>query len=258
MRELPVDSAAEMPPGERRRGPVRNIVWVTLRAGTREAYGTRSALAAGGPPLPLTSGMWIEAGPSACGVVGSAAMPDADVLWRAVDQFHLGVMARIRDRLARDVRPGNRNAWFAAAISRRRRHSNPSTAFLRSSCRRSDHAADRRQTRRIPCSPPAGSSRKRIGRRLIVASRPPRPDRNSPTLSRSREPHDCGFARRCCEANGGSRMSARWWPGTASERDPVALIRGARASLHHDRAAGPERAVAVDQLACRWNWPRKR
>jgi len=47
--------------------------------------------------------MWIEAGPSGCSAVGRAATPDADVLWRAVDQFHLGVMASIRDRMARDV-----------------------------------------------------------------------------------------------------------------------------------------------------------
>jgi NHLM bacteriocin system ABC transporter ATP-binding protein len=103
MREVPVDGAAEIPPGERRRGPVRNIVWVALEAGAVKLMGLDPAFFAGGPPLPLTSGMWIEAGLFACSAVGHAATPDAEVLWRAVDQFHLGVMASIRDRLARDV-----------------------------------------------------------------------------------------------------------------------------------------------------------
>lgn len=39
IREVPVDSAAEIPPGERRRGPVRNIVWVTLEAGALKLMG---------------------------------------------------------------------------------------------------------------------------------------------------------------------------------------------------------------------------
>jgi NHLM bacteriocin system ABC transporter ATP-binding protein len=103
MREVPDDGAAEIPSGERRRGPVRNIVWVTVEAGTVKLMGLDPAFPAGGPPLPLTSGMWIEAGQSACSAVGSAATPAADVLWRAIDQFHLGVMASIRDRLARDA-----------------------------------------------------------------------------------------------------------------------------------------------------------
>ncbi|MEH2565248.1 NHLP bacteriocin export ABC transporter permease/ATPase subunit [Bradyrhizobium sp. AZCC 2289] len=103
MREVASDGAAEIPPGERRRGPVRSIVWVALEAGAVKLMGLDPAFSAGGPPLPLTSGMWIEAGPSACIAIGSVATPDADVLWRAVDQFHLGVVASIRDRQARDV-----------------------------------------------------------------------------------------------------------------------------------------------------------
>ncbi len=103
MGEVADDGAAELAPGERRRGPVRDIVWVTLEAGAVKLMGLDPALLAAGPPLPLTSGMWIEAGPSACRVAGSAATPDADLLWRAVDQFHPGAMASIRDHLVRDV-----------------------------------------------------------------------------------------------------------------------------------------------------------
>ena len=102
MLEVPTEGAAAIPPGERRRGPGRSIVWVSLEAGTAKPMGLDPAIAAGGPPLPLTSGMWIEAGPSGCGVLGTEQMPDADQLWRAVDQFHLGVASCVRQYLAYD------------------------------------------------------------------------------------------------------------------------------------------------------------
>jgi NHLM bacteriocin system ABC transporter ATP-binding protein len=103
MREVAGDGAAEIPPGERRRGPVRSIVWVALEAGTAKLMGLDPPFTAGDPPLPLTSGMWIEAGQSACSAVGSTGMPDPEMLWRAVDQFHLGIMGCLRDYLVRDV-----------------------------------------------------------------------------------------------------------------------------------------------------------
>jgi NHLM bacteriocin system ABC transporter ATP-binding protein len=59
-------------------------------------------IAAGGPPFPLTSGIWIEAGPSGCSSVSSEAMPDGDLLWRAIDQFHLGVASCVRADMIRD------------------------------------------------------------------------------------------------------------------------------------------------------------
>jgi NHLM bacteriocin system ABC transporter ATP-binding protein len=101
--EVPIDRAEAIAPGEQRRGPVRNIIWVAIESGTARLMGFDPVLAAGGPPLPLTSGMWIEAGPSACGVTATTEMPPGDMLWPAVDQFHLGAMACIRDLLVRDV-----------------------------------------------------------------------------------------------------------------------------------------------------------
>jgi ATP-binding cassette subfamily C protein len=101
--EMPEIAASEqIPSGERRRGPARDIVWVSLQAGTARLMGLGPAFAAGGPPLPLTSGMWLEAGPSGCAAAGTTDMPDAEVLWRTVDQFRLGIIASIRDYLARD------------------------------------------------------------------------------------------------------------------------------------------------------------
>ena len=65
--------------------------------------GLDPTIAAGGPPLPLTSGMWIEAGQSGCSAVGSEDVPDRDLLWRAIDQFHLGVASCVRDYIVRDA-----------------------------------------------------------------------------------------------------------------------------------------------------------
>ena len=65
--------------------------------------GLDPAIAPGGAPLPLTSGMWIQSGPSGCNVIGTEQMPDADQLWRAVDQFHLGVASCVREYLAYDA-----------------------------------------------------------------------------------------------------------------------------------------------------------
>ena len=102
--EMPeVKPVEEIPPGERRRGPARDIVWVSLQTGTARLIGIGPTFAAGGPPLPLTSGMWLEAGPSPCAAVGTTDMPDTETLWRAVDQFRLGVIAGIADYLTRDA-----------------------------------------------------------------------------------------------------------------------------------------------------------
>ena len=103
MLEVANGGAATVPPGERRRGPARSIVWVSLEFGTAKPMGLDPMIAAGGPPLPLTSGMWIEAGQSGCGAVGSEDVPDWDVLWRVIDQFHLSVASCVRGYIVRDA-----------------------------------------------------------------------------------------------------------------------------------------------------------
>ncbi len=103
MLEVANGDAATVPPGERRRGPARSIVWVSLESGTARPMGLDPAIAAGGPPLPLTSGMWIQAEQPECRIVGREDVPGWDVLWRAIDQFHLGVASCIRDHIARDA-----------------------------------------------------------------------------------------------------------------------------------------------------------
>jgi NHLM bacteriocin system ABC transporter ATP-binding protein len=103
MLEVANGGTAEVPPGERRRGPARSIVWVSLESGTAKPMGLDPTMAAGGPPLPLTSGMWIEAGQSGCSAVGSEEVPDRDMLWRAIDQFHLSFISCVRDYIVRDA-----------------------------------------------------------------------------------------------------------------------------------------------------------
>ncbi len=107
MSEIAGSDAVPLPPGECRRGPARSIVWASLKSGTARLMGLDPAIDAGGAPLPLTSGMWIEAGPSGCSATGSEEVPDSAVLWRAIDQFHLGVASCIRDQIKRD---GDREA----------------------------------------------------------------------------------------------------------------------------------------------------
>jgi NHLM bacteriocin system ABC transporter ATP-binding protein len=103
MREVADAGETEIAPGERRRGPVRNIVWVSLKTGTAKLMGLDPVLTEANPPLPLTSGMWIEAGQSECNVVGSTRPPDAGMIWQAIDQFHRCVSTCLRDYLLRSV-----------------------------------------------------------------------------------------------------------------------------------------------------------
>jgi NHLM bacteriocin system ABC transporter ATP-binding protein len=101
MREVADSGEMEIAAGERRRGPVRNIIWVSLKSGTARLMGLDPILTVDQPPLPLTSGMWIEAGQSACTIVGNASFPDADVMWRAIDQFHRCIGTCLRDCMLR-------------------------------------------------------------------------------------------------------------------------------------------------------------
>src|SRR6266702_1403510 len=103
MREVADAGETEIASGERRRGPVRNIVWISLKSGTAKLMGLDPILTAAVPPIPLTSGMWIEAGQSECRVVGSPHPPDAGMIWRTVDQFHRCVNTCLRDYLLRGV-----------------------------------------------------------------------------------------------------------------------------------------------------------
>ena len=214
MREVPGDGAAEIPPGERRRGPVRNIVWVALEAGDGEAYGARSGCCRRWPALAADVGD-VDRGRPVC-------------MRRCRQRRHAGcgcAVARHRSIPSWRHRryPGSSGARCrpgdATPRSSQRSHDSADVRILRPPLRDRGAAFRPRKDR----SRPVGSLARRLpdgrGSRSNAVCRrlpePPRLGRNLPTLSRSHEPYDCAFARRCCGANGGGRMWARWWPGTA-------------------------------------------
>ena len=88
----------DLVPGERRRGPARNIVWVSVAAGTARLMRSEPPYLPGSPSIPLASGMWIEAGESGCSFATCAPV-DRD-LWDALDRFHQCAVACLRDHVA--------------------------------------------------------------------------------------------------------------------------------------------------------------
>ncbi len=98
MAELPSGNS-ELAAGDCRRGPMRGLAWLTLEKGAARLMGLGPAYAAGSHPLPLTSGLWVEAGTEECIASTSAHGPEIGLIWPSIDQFHLSIVACIRDRL---------------------------------------------------------------------------------------------------------------------------------------------------------------
>jgi ATP-binding cassette subfamily C protein len=98
MAELPA-SSSELAACECRRGPMRNLAWLTVEKGVVSLMGLGPAYAAGSHPLPLTSGLWVEAGNEGCLAGTSVHGPEIDLIWPSIDQFHLGIVECVRDRL---------------------------------------------------------------------------------------------------------------------------------------------------------------
>lgn len=102
MAELP-DGEGELDAGEHRRGPMRGLVWLTVKRGGVKLMGVGAPCVAGSPPLPLTSALWVEAAGEGCAVSASGEGPAGDHIWTSIDQFHLGVVACVQDILAREA-----------------------------------------------------------------------------------------------------------------------------------------------------------
>jgi NHLM bacteriocin system ABC transporter ATP-binding protein len=94
--------ALEMKAGERRRGPARNIVWVSVQAGSALLGGHEPSYDPGGVAVPLAAGMWIVAGQASCTLV-PGGRPSDNALWEALDHFHRCAMACIGDVLKRSA-----------------------------------------------------------------------------------------------------------------------------------------------------------
>lgn len=92
----------EMKAGERRRGPARSIVWLTVEDGSANLMRQEPAYATGGPKIPLSSGMWIVAGQEGC-ALGSGGQPTGSALWQALASFHRCAVQCIREQLQQNA-----------------------------------------------------------------------------------------------------------------------------------------------------------
>jgi NHLM bacteriocin system ABC transporter ATP-binding protein len=101
--ELVSGGAIELHPGERRRSPMRNLVWAHLETGTIKFMNLGPSFAPGQPPLPLTGSVWVEAGEQGCKLRLDANPPDAPVLWSAIDRYQLAVIAHLERSLVDGV-----------------------------------------------------------------------------------------------------------------------------------------------------------
>ena len=144
IRETEDDAVSAIAPAERRRGAARGIAWISVNAGLIRLMGAVPPYRPGDPPVPLTAGMWIEAGETGSTVAGGNRVPDGEALWRALDEFHLRAMACLQSRLLAEAeaeaeRLGRRtqlvsaqaHALFeslAAVIVRQRDHGPPPQA----------------------------------------------------------------------------------------------------------------------------------
>jgi len=82
---------------------MRSIAWTRIEAGTAQFLGLDPAFAPGDPPLPLVAGLWIAAGASGCKVLPDAAVPDASVLWPAIERLHFAIVSIIAMGVAQAV-----------------------------------------------------------------------------------------------------------------------------------------------------------
>jgi NHLM bacteriocin system ABC transporter ATP-binding protein len=94
--------SVEMKPGERRRGPARDVVWVSVAAGSARLMGQEPAYQPGGPPIPLSAGMWLVAGEGGC-TLGNGGRPTGSALHEVLDYFHRCAAACIRESLRKNV-----------------------------------------------------------------------------------------------------------------------------------------------------------
>ncbi len=94
--------AVEMKPGDRRRGPARNIVWMSVAAGNARLMGQEPAYQPDSPPIPLSSGMWVVAGEAGC-TLGNGGHPTGSALHEVLDHFHRCAAACIGERLRQNA-----------------------------------------------------------------------------------------------------------------------------------------------------------
>jgi hypothetical protein len=204
MHEAEREGVVDMLPGEQRRGPARDITWVSVATGAARLMRHEPPYQAGSPLIPLASGMWIEAGEPRCSLVGGC-VPTGRELWDALDRFHVCAVACIRDQLARNADREAQRLVLRTELDA----SQTFELFDRLS------AISRPPIRQTRCLRPARSLRKRSTRPSFARRAEDRSSWRSMTSSRSPVRRGFASAKPSCGATGGCTMLARWWPGTA-------------------------------------------
>ena len=100
MTELVPGEPRAMAAAEKCRGPMRQIGWTRIVAGTAKLLGLDSGLVPAGQPIPLVAGLWIEAGEAGCTAQADTRLPDPAALWAAIERVHLAIIARIETGFA--------------------------------------------------------------------------------------------------------------------------------------------------------------
>jgi NHLM bacteriocin system ABC transporter ATP-binding protein len=95
--------AIELQAGELCRGPKRSVVWAQIEAGSASPFDLDLDLEPASPPVPLTARFGLKAREYGCKIAISANAPEAPLLWSAIDQYHVAIVANVERTIGRDL-----------------------------------------------------------------------------------------------------------------------------------------------------------
>ncbi|TWB87138.1 NHLM bacteriocin system ABC transporter ATP-binding protein [Bradyrhizobium macuxiense] len=97
--ELIGGETRDLHPGERCRGPKRNIVWARIEAGSVKPLDLDLVFEAGIVRIPLTAEVWLKAGESGSRIMAESNAPELPLVWPALDRFHAVIAASLERSL---------------------------------------------------------------------------------------------------------------------------------------------------------------
>ena len=200
----------EVQAGERRRGPMRSIVWAVAGIRHGQAAGARPGLRAGRSADPADRGALARGGTSRMQGARHAGGPEAGSAV-AADRSIPSRVVSISRWVFREAA-----AETGSASSHRTELTQSQT--LESFDRLADVVVQRTGDAALaidPTDPLLAAAALSEGSTRGSSPLPSRLRRISDLSSRSPARRVCGFAAFCCATSGGSTMSDRWWPGTA-------------------------------------------
>ena len=101
--ELIGGEAIELQAGELCRGPKRSVAWAQIEAGSASPFDLDLDLEPASPPVPLTARFGLEAREYGCKIAISANAPEAPLLWSAIDQYHVAIVANVERTIGRGL-----------------------------------------------------------------------------------------------------------------------------------------------------------